>query len=410
MPVLVTAPDSLVLKSGADTFIGINHVHSINYRPAVQFHRDFSPGWDCGPGTCHDRHILKKIKVSTTDMFFFYHLLTGIILGFLIADFLRDGRWIIPCIIGAVLPDLIDKPLGYLIFPSMDLGGRFLFHNFLVFLLILAIGILVWKYYTSPVFIALAVGILSHQILDSMWKAPVYWLYPLYGPYPVHAAIASDYIYDLLGSDLFNPSEWVFIVIGIGALFLYWKRDSLAGVAARHKKLSGSLLKCTEVALWVMYGIVLVCGLLKIPFRYLAIFQPDQYAFTLVIIALAAILVIRWEKALENINAAPHHEPVTDRPGPLVREFDSNKDMIKEANPASQAKGNEMAARSGLADNRSLQTMALGHLYIIGAVTAAGCILLFVAGNAFPRGVMVVIGAIAAGFLAVYGALTKNGD
>jgi hypothetical protein len=179
---------------------------------------------------------------------------------------------------------------------------------------------------------------------------------------------------------------------------------------ARHKKISGSLLKCTELALWAIYGIVLACGLLKIPFRYLAIFQPDQYAFTLVIIALAAILVIRWENALKNINAAPHHEPVNDRPGPLVWEFDSNKDMIRVANPASQAKGNEMAARYGLADNRILHTMAPGHLYIIGAVTAAGCILLFVAGNAFPRGVMVVIGAITACFLAVYGALTKNGD
>jgi membrane-bound metal-dependent hydrolase YbcI (DUF457 family) len=341
-------------------------------------------------------------------MFFFYHLLTGIILGFLIADFLRDRRWIIPCIIGAVLPDLIDKPLGYLIFPSMDLGGRFLFHNFLVFLLILAIGILVWKWYTSPIFIALAVGILSHQILDSMWKLPLYWLYPLYGPYPVHAAIASDYIYDLIGSDLFNPSEWVFIVIGIGALFLYWKRDSLAGVAARHKKLSGSLLKCTEVALWALYGIVLACGLMRVPFRYLAIFQPDQYAFTLVIIALAAILVIRWEEALKDIDGASHNEPVNDQSGSMIRDFDRGKNQIRQANPASQATENEMAAGYGSAGNRRLHPRVPGHLYIIGAVTAAGCILLFVAGNAFPRGVMVGIGAIAAVFLAGYVALTQT--
>ena len=159
-------------------------------------------------------------------MFFFFHLVTGIILGFLMSDLRKDRRWIAPCMIGAVLPDLVDKPLGYLLFPSANLGGRFLFHNLFVFAILLVAGLLLWKYSASPVILALDIGILTHQILDSMWTMPTYWLYPLLGPYPAHPMSPPDYIFDLLGTDLYNPSEWILIIICTCALLLYWQRGS----------------------------------------------------------------------------------------------------------------------------------------------------------------------------------------
>ncbi|MDD1679205.1 MAG: hypothetical protein LUO93_08520 [Methanomicrobiales archaeon] len=46
------------------------------------------------------------------SMFFFFYLLIGFLTGLLIGDLFRDYRWVIPCAVGAVLPDLLDKPPG----------------------------------------------------------------------------------------------------------------------------------------------------------------------------------------------------------------------------------------------------------------------------------------------------------
>ena len=74
-------------------------------------------------------------------MYFFFHLITGIILGLLISDFLKDQRWFIPCAIGAVLPDLIGKPIGYLLFPTTIGFGRIYSHTLLITILIMIYGI-----------------------------------------------------------------------------------------------------------------------------------------------------------------------------------------------------------------------------------------------------------------------------
>ena len=90
--------------------------------------------------------------------------------------------------VGAVLPDLVDKPVGYLLFPGSIAGmaGSF-FHNFLVLIVILVIGIVLWKKRGSPLFLALGVGVLSHQVLDQMWTEVPNWFWPLFGPLRVSA-------------------------------------------------------------------------------------------------------------------------------------------------------------------------------------------------------------------------------
>ena len=249
-------------------------------------------------------------------MFFFFHLVTGIILGFLIADLLHDRRWIVPCVIGAVLPDIVDKPLNYILLPAVSGNGRFLFHNLVVFAILLVAGLLLWKYYRSPLVLALDTGILSHQILDSMWTEPVRWLYPLLGPYPAQAVQPPDYLFDLLLTDLYNPVEWVLIILCTCILLLYWQRGPLAAAAARHKKVFGMLLKCAGIMLWVSCGVVLAYGFLKISLTGLAS-GAEQDAFTVVVIALAAILMARWEAALKSARSVPEKpQPACESPVP----------------------------------------------------------------------------------------------
>ena len=244
-------------------------------------------------------------------MFFFFHLVTGIILGLLIGNFLNDRKWILPCIIGAVLPDIIDKPLNFILLPAVNGEGRFLFHNLIILVILLGAGLLLWKYYASLVLLSLDIGILSHQVLDSMWREPVQWLYPLLGPYPTQAAAPPDHLLYLLATDLYNPTEWILFFVCIGALLLYWYRNLFITAAAHHKKSLGIFLKCAEIMLWVICGIVFAAGFLILFRRGHSLFFVDQFAITIGVILLGVILIRRWEVAFKNIDPEQENLGIT---------------------------------------------------------------------------------------------------
>ena len=70
-------------------------------------------------------------------------------------------------LLGSMLPDIIDKPLGELRFgtPAM---GRTIAHT-LLFLLLLGMA----AYYLSDLRLAsLAGGVMAHLLLDFMWDSP----------------------------------------------------------------------------------------------------------------------------------------------------------------------------------------------------------------------------------------------
>jgi hypothetical protein len=243
-------------------------------------------------------------------MYFFFHFITGLILGFLVSDFLRDRRWILPVVIGAVLPDIIDKPLNFILLPAMNGDGRFLFHNLIVFAVLLVAGYLLWKYYASPLLIALDLGIISHQVLDSMWLEPVQWLYPLLGPYPLSAAAPPDHIISLLESDLSNPAEWVLIGVVIVGLVLFWYREPLLVHAVRYRDAVLITLKAGEILLWALCGFVAACAVLRIPLRDLAVSTPDQYALAIGVIALGAVLFMTWREDFAGTLEGPYGRSV----------------------------------------------------------------------------------------------------
>jgi hypothetical protein len=65
-------------------------------------------------------------------MLFFSHLLAGLTIGILLYWYFRDPILIVASAIGSILPDLIDKPAGILIFGS-SIGGRIYLHGLLFF-------------------------------------------------------------------------------------------------------------------------------------------------------------------------------------------------------------------------------------------------------------------------------------
>ena len=51
-------------------------------------------------------------------MLFLGHLVIGLIIGFILYEFFHARSMIVFCALGSVIPDIVDKPLGHIIFSS----------------------------------------------------------------------------------------------------------------------------------------------------------------------------------------------------------------------------------------------------------------------------------------------------
>jgi membrane-bound metal-dependent hydrolase YbcI (DUF457 family) len=117
-------------------------------------------------------------------MFIFRHIgaTLGVFFGFGI--FLPRLKTIIYpkyLVIGALLPDLIDKPLGRVIFASTIANGRIIGHTLLFSLLIFLIGLYLYEKRRDVRVFSLAIGSFFHLIEDHMWKTPLTLFWPLLG-------------------------------------------------------------------------------------------------------------------------------------------------------------------------------------------------------------------------------------
>jgi membrane-bound metal-dependent hydrolase YbcI (DUF457 family) len=153
-------------------------------------------------------------------MLFMGHLVIGLITGFILYEFFHARSLIAFCALGSVLPDIVDKPLGHIVFGSVLDNGKIFFHSLVIVLLFLIAGLIVWKYYRSFSFLVVGFGIFLHQLVDMMWKQPVDWYYPLLGPY--QADVSPDYFQRAVLAELSSVTEWIFFAaIVVIALVLY---------------------------------------------------------------------------------------------------------------------------------------------------------------------------------------------
>ena len=84
-------------------------------------------------------------------------------------------------VIGALLPDLIDKPLGMVIFSSILASGRIIGHTLLLSISILLIGLYLYDKRRDIRIISLALGSFFHLMEDQIWEEPRTLLWPLFG-------------------------------------------------------------------------------------------------------------------------------------------------------------------------------------------------------------------------------------
>ena len=89
-----------------------------------------------------------------------------------------DYRFIL---LGSILPDLIDKPVGNIFFVQIFNNGRIFSHTLLFLLLAILIAILIFRTRMKLWGFCIAFGVLVHLLLDAMWLEPATLFWPFLG-------------------------------------------------------------------------------------------------------------------------------------------------------------------------------------------------------------------------------------
>ncbi|WP_167816208.1 metal-dependent hydrolase [Methanocorpusculum sp. GPch4] len=118
-------------------------------------------------------------------MLIFHHLFLGLIVGIMLAVILSNKWAVLYGGIGAILPDLLDKPLGQILLAETINWGRIYAHTLIIAVILIIIGLLIWyKNRKRILLLCIGAGVLIHQLGDAMWTAPVNWFWPFLGPFP----------------------------------------------------------------------------------------------------------------------------------------------------------------------------------------------------------------------------------
>lgn len=122
-------------------------------------------------------------------------------------------------LVGSLLPDIIDKPLGLLHFGS----GRSIGHTLLFLLIFTFIGLFLYFTHKWKRMLVLAGGIFTHLILDSMWRNPNMLIWPLRGAH-FATGTTSDWLSSWGNLLIHDPAYYICESIGfiIICYFTYW--------------------------------------------------------------------------------------------------------------------------------------------------------------------------------------------
>lgn len=84
-------------------------------------------------------------------------------------------------LIGSLLPDIIDKPVGQFFFRDSLSNGRIFCHTLAFLLLVTLAGFYLYRSHGKTWLLVLGFGTFTHLICDQMWLAPQTLLWPAYG-------------------------------------------------------------------------------------------------------------------------------------------------------------------------------------------------------------------------------------
>ena len=137
-------------------------------------------------------------------------------------------------VLGSVLPDLIDKPIGSLIFHGHFRTGRIYGHT-LLFAVLLLTGVMAFTRRGTTArraWMALPIGVFIHLLLDVPLENKTFW-WPFFGfDFP---PFADGALSDLLR--YLSRSPWVLAqeAIGLAYLVVLYRKSGLGDIARRRE-------------------------------------------------------------------------------------------------------------------------------------------------------------------------------
>ncbi|NLE89557.1 MAG: metal-dependent hydrolase [Dehalococcoidales bacterium] len=116
-------------------------------------------------------------------------------------------------LIGSMLPDIIDKPLGIYLLADEIGNGRIYAHTLLFLLILIAAGLLLYYYRRNTALLLLGVGTFAHLALDQIWRNPRTLFWPLFGVvFERHET--GEWLGGLFETLTSNPSVYIPEIIG----------------------------------------------------------------------------------------------------------------------------------------------------------------------------------------------------
>jgi len=125
-------------------------------------------------------------------------------------------------LVGSMLPDIIDKPLGQIILRHSVNSGRILGHILSFLLIITLVGLYLYHSRNRLWMLILSLGTFVHLILDEMWLEPQTLLWPLYGwTFPRFDLTISEWTQGMLRALFSDPAVYVSEAIGLTVLIWF---------------------------------------------------------------------------------------------------------------------------------------------------------------------------------------------
>lgn len=134
--------------------------------------------------------------------------------------------------LGALLPDLIDLPLGTVLLAERLSTGEAYAHTLLAPTVVaLVVLVATRRGRRRRAWMALVVGMFFHLLLDGMWAKTEVFAWPFFGAIPFGP---SPYWEGLVDRALSDPWRWIRELVGLGYLAVVWMRSGLRDPARRH--------------------------------------------------------------------------------------------------------------------------------------------------------------------------------